>query len=116
LHEAAGFGRLAATVEAIHTHSSIRQMLRQRRLHFPNRCGLSGAVRGGPDGFGACEFHGGGDGHAPILTLMQDTGRNIFGNFTPVEWEEQFASRLIGLKSLFLRRRILTIFRRGHLR
>jgi hypothetical protein len=39
------------------------------------------------DGFGACNFHGRCDGRAPTLTLIQDTRGNIFGGFTPVEWE-----------------------------
>jgi hypothetical protein len=43
--------------------------------------------RGSRDGFGARDFHGRCDGHAPTLTLIQDTGGNIFGGFTPVEWE-----------------------------
>jgi hypothetical protein len=35
----------------------------------------------------ARHFHGRCDGHAPTLTLIQDTEGNIFGGFTPVEWE-----------------------------
>jgi hypothetical protein len=43
--------------------------------------------RGSRDGFGADDFHGRCDGHAPTLTLIEDTEGNIFGGFTPVEWE-----------------------------
>jgi hypothetical protein len=32
-------------------------------------------------------FHGRCDGHAPTLTLIQDTTANFFGGFTPVEWK-----------------------------
>jgi hypothetical protein len=38
-------------------------------------------------GFGARDFHGRCDIHAPTLTLIQDTVGNIFGRFTPVESE-----------------------------
>jgi hypothetical protein len=43
--------------------------------------------RGSRDGFGARDFHGRCDRHAHTLTLIQDTEGNIFGGFTPVEWE-----------------------------
>jgi hypothetical protein len=43
--------------------------------------------RGSRDGFRARDFHSRCDGHAPTLTLIRDTKRNIFGGFTPVEWE-----------------------------
>jgi hypothetical protein len=43
--------------------------------------------RGSRDGFGASEFHRRCDGHAKTLTMILDTKRNIFGGFTPVEWE-----------------------------
>jgi hypothetical protein len=43
--------------------------------------------RGSRDGFGAGDFHSRCDGHAPTLTLIQDTDGNIFGGFTPVEWD-----------------------------
>jgi hypothetical protein len=49
--------------------------------------------RGSRDGFGAREFHSRCDGHAPTLTLIQDTKGNIFGGFTPVEWESRTGSR-----------------------
>jgi hypothetical protein len=43
--------------------------------------------RGGRDGFGARDFHSRCDGHANTLTLIEDTNGNIFGGFTPLEWE-----------------------------
>jgi hypothetical protein len=43
--------------------------------------------RGSRDGFGAGEFHGRCDYHANTLMLILDTEGNIFGGFTPVEWE-----------------------------
>jgi hypothetical protein len=43
--------------------------------------------RGSRDGFGADNFHGCCDGHANTLTFIEDTEGNIFGGFTPVEWE-----------------------------
>jgi hypothetical protein len=46
--------------------------------------------RGSRDGFGAHDFHGRCDGHAPTLTLIQDTEGNIFGGFTPLEWESGY--------------------------
>jgi hypothetical protein len=49
--------------------------------------------RGSRDGFGAGDFHGRCDGRAPTLTLVRDTGGNIFGGFTPVEWESRKWSR-----------------------
>jgi hypothetical protein len=45
--------------------------------------------RGSRDGFDAENFHGRCDGHAPSLTLIQDSGGNIFGGFMPVEWESR---------------------------
>jgi hypothetical protein len=45
--------------------------------------------RGSRDGFGAPEFHEHCDGHANTLTLIKDTKGNIFGVFTPVEWESE---------------------------
>jgi hypothetical protein len=42
--------------------------------------------RGSRDGFDGDDFHGRCDGHAPTLTLIQDTKGNVFGGFTPVEW------------------------------
>jgi hypothetical protein len=43
--------------------------------------------RGSRDGFEASQFHSRCDGHPNTLTLILDTERNIFGGFTPVEWE-----------------------------
>jgi hypothetical protein len=45
--------------------------------------------RGSRDGFGARHFHGRCDGHAPTLTLIEDTEGNIFDGFTLVEWESR---------------------------
>jgi hypothetical protein len=45
--------------------------------------------RGSRDGFGARDFHRRCDGHANTLTLIEDTKGNIFGVFTPVEWESR---------------------------
>jgi hypothetical protein len=38
-------------------------------------------------------FHGRCDGQAPTLTLIQDTVGNIFGGFTPVEWESRIGKK-----------------------
>jgi hypothetical protein len=43
--------------------------------------------RGSRDGFTTKEFHGRCDGHSNTLTVILDTKGNIFGGFTPVEWE-----------------------------
>jgi hypothetical protein len=43
--------------------------------------------RGSRDGFGTRDFHFRCDGHANTLLLIRDTKGNIFGGFTPVEWE-----------------------------
>jgi hypothetical protein len=45
--------------------------------------------RGSRDGFRAKNFHGRCDGHANTLTLILDTEGNIFGGFTPLEWESR---------------------------
>jgi hypothetical protein len=45
--------------------------------------------RGSCDGFGVDDFHARCDGHANTLTLIEDTKGNIFGGFTPVEWESR---------------------------
>jgi hypothetical protein len=45
--------------------------------------------RGGRDGFGADDFHERCDRHANTLTVILDTDGNIFGGFTPVEWESR---------------------------
>jgi hypothetical protein len=49
--------------------------------------------RGSRDGFDVGDFHGRCDGHAPTLTLIQDTDGNIFGGFTPVEWDSRGGGR-----------------------
>jgi hypothetical protein len=41
--------------------------------------------RGRRDGSGAAEFHP----RANTLTLISDTDGNVFGGFTPVEWESR---------------------------
>jgi hypothetical protein len=43
--------------------------------------------RGTRDGFSAKEFESRCDGHGDTLTLIEDTGGNIFGGFTPLKWE-----------------------------
>jgi hypothetical protein len=48
--------------------------------------------RGSRDGFKAQEFHRRCDGHANTLTVILDTEGNIFGGFTPVEWESRTSS------------------------
>jgi hypothetical protein len=45
--------------------------------------------RGSRDGFGARDFHNRCDGHANTLTVILDTNGNIFGCFTPTEWESR---------------------------
>jgi hypothetical protein len=45
--------------------------------------------RGSRDGFTAKEFHRRCNGHANTLTLILDTKGNVFGGFTPVEWESR---------------------------
>jgi hypothetical protein len=45
--------------------------------------------RGSRHGFCAKDFHWRCDGHANTLTLILDTAGNIFGGFTPVEWESR---------------------------
>jgi hypothetical protein len=51
--------------------------------------------RGSRDGFEAPDFHSRCDGHAPTLTVLLDTKGNVFGGFTPVEWDsiETFNTR-----------------------
>jgi hypothetical protein len=48
--------------------------------------------RGSRDGFKAKEFHRRCEGHANTLTVILDTKGNIFGGFTPVEWESRPSS------------------------
>jgi hypothetical protein len=45
--------------------------------------------RGSRDGFRAKDFHERCDGHSNTLTLVTDTNGNIFGGFTPVEWDSK---------------------------
>jgi hypothetical protein len=52
--------------------------------------------RGGRDGFGKHDFHSRCDGHANTLTVIEDTKGNIFGGFTPVEWESREWNRKEG--------------------
>jgi hypothetical protein len=49
--------------------------------------------RGSCDGFGARNFHGRCDGHPNTLTVILDTNGNIFGGFTPVEWDSWSCDR-----------------------
>jgi hypothetical protein len=46
--------------------------------------------RGSRDGFGAEDFHGRCDGHANTLALILDTGENVSGGFTPLQWESRY--------------------------
>jgi hypothetical protein len=55
--------------------------------------------RGSRDGFGALSFHGRCDGHANTLTVILDTDGNVFGGFTPVEWESRVWNRKTGHRS-----------------
>jgi hypothetical protein len=45
--------------------------------------------RGGRDGFRARDFHSRCDGHANTVTVILDNKGNVFGGFTPVEWESR---------------------------
>jgi hypothetical protein len=45
--------------------------------------------RSSRDGFGARAFQRRCDRHANTLALIQDTAGNIFGGFTPVQWESE---------------------------
>jgi hypothetical protein len=40
--------------------------------------------------FEVSNFHGRCDGHTNTLTVIFDTEGNIFGGFTPVEWDSRF--------------------------
>jgi hypothetical protein len=55
--------------------------------------------RGSRDGFGSKEFHRRCDGHANTLTVILDTKGNIFGGFTPVEWESRIWDGKYGSES-----------------
>jgi hypothetical protein len=43
--------------------------------------------RGSRDGFGAAQFHAKCDGHPNTITFISDIAENVFGGFTPSEWE-----------------------------
>jgi hypothetical protein len=45
--------------------------------------------RGSHDGFSAFDFRGRCDGYPNTLTVILDTKGNVFGGFTPVEWESK---------------------------
>jgi predicted nucleic acid-binding Zn-ribbon protein len=45
--------------------------------------------RGSRDGFGARDFHSRCDAHPNTLTVILNTDGNIFGGFTPLEWESK---------------------------
>jgi hypothetical protein len=45
--------------------------------------------RGSRNGFGGRDLHSRCDGHPKTLTVILDTNGNIFGGFTPVEWESR---------------------------
>jgi hypothetical protein len=45
--------------------------------------------RGSRDGFGYGDFHRRCDGHPNTLTVILDTKGNIFGGFTPMEWDSR---------------------------
>jgi hypothetical protein len=49
--------------------------------------------RGSRDGFESESFHRNCDGHANTITVVLDTEGNVFGGFTPVEWEAREWSR-----------------------
>jgi hypothetical protein len=46
--------------------------------------------RGSRDGVCLRDFHRRCDGHANTLTVILDTDGNVFGGFTPVEWESHY--------------------------
>jgi hypothetical protein len=52
--------------------------------------------RGSRDGFGADDFHSRCNGHANTLTVILDTDGNVFGGFTPLEWESREWNRGYG--------------------
>jgi hypothetical protein len=43
-------------------------------------------MTGNRNDFDASDFHGRCDGRPNTLTHIEDTDRNVFGGFTPVEW------------------------------
>jgi hypothetical protein len=56
--------------------------------------------RGSRDGFGASQFHGRCDAHSNTLTVILDTEGNIFGGFTPLEWESRVWNGKRGRKTI----------------
>jgi hypothetical protein len=58
--------------------------------------------RGSSDGFGADEFHSRCDKHANTLTLILDKDGNIFGGFTPVEWDSKSGGKTDSSAKSFL--------------
>jgi hypothetical protein len=52
-------------------------------------CGDSWALlyRGSRDGFAASNFHGKCDGRANTVTVIESTGGDVFGGFTPLAWD-----------------------------
>jgi hypothetical protein len=55
--------------------------------------------RGSRDGFKARAFHRRCNHHANTLTVILDTGGNIFGGFTPVAWESRVWNGKVGKAS-----------------
>jgi hypothetical protein len=49
--------------------------------------------RGSRDDFRVNDFHSHCDGHRNTLTVIVDKDGNIFGGFTPVEWESSEKSK-----------------------
>jgi hypothetical protein len=58
--------------------------------------------RGSRDSFKKEEFHRRCDGHANTLTVIVDTKGNIFGGFTPVEWESNSCGKADDSQKSFL--------------
>jgi hypothetical protein len=93
LYEEFGFTEIGATLtpqrpsvpsldsQIITNFPKIFAEFRQRRFSL--------LWRGSRDGFGSTEFHRRRDGHANTLTVILDTKGNIFGGFTPLEWESR---------------------------
>jgi hypothetical protein len=73
--------------------------------------------RGSGDGFDARDFHRRCDGHRDTLTVILDTDGNIFGGFTPLEWELEHWTGYYRVRTTFLfTLRNLHNVRRGDLR
>jgi hypothetical protein len=73
------FGQLTSVI--IDALPPLLSEFRTERLHL--------LWRGSRDGFRALAFHRRCDGHANTLTIVRDTNGNIFGGFTPVQWESR---------------------------